>query len=115
MNIKFLAKGQQRWWIDAFLSVIESDPHWKSEGHKFGQSCLTRGFPKSSDYERGLIFDRDYQQAWDCSGFCDDSTFLPEAILLNILRYKNDTIWHKSALIFIKHATPKTPSGDNCI
>ena len=31
---------------------------------------MTRGFPKSSDYERGLINYEEYQHAWDCLAYC---------------------------------------------
>ena len=45
------AEGQQRWWVDAFFGVTETDPDWKSDRRKFGQTCLTRGFPKSAGKE----------------------------------------------------------------
>ena len=65
------SKGQKRWWVDAMVSVVEKEPYWMSEEHKFAQVCMTKGHPKETqDYIPGLVFNRDYLQAWDCGYKC---------------------------------------------
>ncbi len=69
---------QKRWWTDAMINLVEQgvakeNEFWTSREHKFGQVCLTNGFPKSAeDYLPGMIDNPHYLTAWSCPDQCSD-------------------------------------------